>query len=773
MVIGYLAMHGTFINLLFSMRRLGSKFWLTFAVLLSSTFAFFLAICVTKSLGVPIDVILLSEGLPFLVIVIGFEKPIMLTKHVLSTSVESRRKAGDKADSINSVVLNSVREKGLDIVKLYTLEIFVLVLGAISGVQGLRQFCFLAAWILFFDFALLFSFYTAILTFKLEINRIKRHVTIRKALEEDGVSHKAAESYAQSSEWPKPSLDVYGKDGSGSTTMFGNRIIGIRSFKVGMVGTFFAMNVLYIASLWFREAADSISLFKSMELRSAGPDPRTLNAKETSAILAQILAIGKEATSVTILKPLGFVLESRATTYPSAAVGTIGSLFADPKDSFFGASASKHRPFSEILRSLQDPLLSRFIIAALVISVGLNGVLFNVARWSAKFDHPSGQADAVVDEKPVKICTCGGHIEDNQEDDLKTEENAEPRSLLDCEGLLIEKKSKLLTDAELMQLVQKGKLLPRDLERKLGDTTRAVKLRRQILSLDRSVGEKAASLENSKLPYLHYDYDRVLGACCENVIGFLPLPVGIAGPLVIDGEKFFIPMATTEGVLVASTSRGCKAINMGGGATTVLVDDGMTRGPCVSFPTLKQAGAAKVWLDSEEGQKTMKAAFDSTSRFARLKSIKTALAGTTLYIRFKCTTGDAMGMNMISKGVENALSVMANDCGFDDMSIVSVSGNYCTDKKPAAINWIEGRGKSVVAGATIPGDIIKSVLKCSVDNLVELNIKKNYIGSAMAGSIGGFNAHAANIVTALFLATGQDPAQNVESSNCITQMEKT
>src|SRR5690606_10476025 len=182
---------------------------------------------------------------------------------------------------------------------------------------------------------------------------------------------------------------------------------------------------------------------------------------------------------------------------------------------------------------------------------------------------------------------------------------------------------------------------------------------------------------------------------------------------------------------------------------------------------------AKVWLDFDEGQKTMKAAFDSTSRFARLKSIKTALAGTTLYIRFKCTTGDAMGMNMISTGVENALSDMGNDCGCEDMSIVSASGNYCTDKKPAAINWIEGRGKSVVAGAIIPGDVIKSVLKCSVDDLVELNIKKNYIGSAMAGSIGGFNAHAANIVTALFLATGQDPAQNVESSNCITQMEKT
>jgi hydroxymethylglutaryl-CoA reductase (NADPH) len=168
----------------------------------------------------------------------------------------------------------------------------------------------------------------------------------------------------------------------------------------------------------------------------------------------------------------------------------------------------------------------------------------------------------------------------------------------------------------------------------------------------------------------------------------------------------------------------------------------------------------------------MKNAFNSTSRFARLQTIKTALAGTYLYIRFKTTTGDAMGMNMISKGVEHALQVMAQESGFEDMMIISVSGNYCTDKKPAAINWIDGRGKSVVAEAIIPGDVVRKVLKSDVDALVELNISKNLIGSAMAGSIGGFNAHAANIVTAIFLATGQDPAQNVESSNCITIMKK-
>jgi hydroxymethylglutaryl-CoA reductase (NADPH) len=129
-----------------------------------------------------------------------------------------------------------------------------------------------------------------------------------------------------------------------------------------------------------------------------------------------------------------------------------------------------------------------------------------------------------------------------------------------------------------------------------------------------------------------------------------------------------------------------------------------------------------------------------------------------------------MGMNMISKGTEKALAHLS--AVFPTMQLISVSGNYCTDKKPAAINWIEGRGKSVVSECVISGKIVESVLKTTVERLVRVNTSKNLIGSAMAGSIGGFNAHAANIVTAIFLATGQDPAQNVESSNCITLMER-
>merc|ERR1719445_452546 len=129
----------------------------------------------------------------------------------------------------------------------------------------------------------------------------------------------------------------------------------------------------------------------------------------------------------------------------------------------------------------------------------------------------------------------------------------------------------------------------------------------------------------------------------------------------------------------------------------------------------------------------------------------------------------AMGMNMLSKATEFATNRMLDV--FPDMEIISLSGNFCTDKKPAAVNWVEGRGKSVVAEAIVPAHIVSSVLKTSTSALVDLNISKNLVGSSMAGSIGGFNAHAANVITAIYIATGQDAAQNVGSSNCITLME--
>nr|QEP49709.1 3-hydroxy-3-methylglutaryl CoA reductase [Inonotus obliquus] len=334
-------------------------------------------------------------------------------------------------------------------------------------------------------------------------------------------------------------------------------------------------------------------------------------------------------------------------------------------------------------------------------------------------------------------------------------------------SLSVQERLKLLNDEEVILLSQGGKIQAYALEKMLGDFERAVRIRRALISR----ASRTKKLEGSDVPFKDYAYDRVFGACCENVVGYVPLPLGIAGPLNVDGEAYPVPMATAEGTLVASTSRGCKALNAGGGVTTVLTQDAMTRGPAIDFPSMREAAEAKLWIEGEEGSERIREAFEATSRFAKLRGLKCALAGRTLFIRFATSTGDAMGMNMISKGTEAALEALRQQ--FPQMLVLALSGNYCTDKKPAAINWIEGRGKSVVAEAIIPGKVVQSVLKTTVKDLCNLNIKKNLIGSAMAGSIGGFNAHAANILTAIFLATGQDPAQNVESSNCMTLMEPT
>ncbi|CAM9694841.1 unnamed protein product [Ascophyllum nodosum] len=321
----------------------------------------------------------------------------------------------------------------------------------------------------------------------------------------------------------------------------------------------------------------------------------------------------------------------------------------------------------------------------------------------------------------------------------------------------------IMTNEEIVSCVESGKLKDHQLEKKLADHARAVTVRRSLF--ERRIGR---SMEN--LPVEGYDYERIFGANCEIVCGYVPIPVGIVGPLMLDGREVYVPMATTEGCLVASANRGCKAITQGGGCRAALLKDGITRAPCLRMPDAMAAAALKRWADDPQNFESIKAAFETTTSFGKLQSVTSAVAGRNVYLRFNCFAGDAMGMNMISKGVLAAIEILQEV--FPEMELVAISGNMCTDKKSAAINWIEGRGKSIVCEARIPSKYIESTLKTSVKAMVETNLQKNLIGSAMAGALGGFNAHAANIVTAVFLATGQDPAQNVESSSCMTLMEQ-
>jgi len=318
----------------------------------------------------------------------------------------------------------------------------------------------------------------------------------------------------------------------------------------------------------------------------------------------------------------------------------------------------------------------------------------------------------------------------------------------------------LMSNEEILLLVKEGLIRPYALEKVLGDASRGVLIRRTL---------STNPVVNS-IPFADYDFSVASRACCENILGYVPMPLGQVGPLVVDGEPVSPLLATTEGALVASVNRGCKVIRLAGGSKTSIFRNEMARAPCVSFNSAADALECYSWMNQDYNFMLLKDAFESTTRFGKLKRITAHPAGRLLYIRFVAETGDAMGMNMVSKGCEQALSVLSQN--FPTAKIESISGNACTDKKPSAMNWIEGRGKTITAECEIDEKILIENFKCTAGSLAALNVKKNLIGSCVAGSIGGFNAHAANIVAACFIACGQDPAQVVEGSQTMTLLEE-
>ena len=257
----------------------------------------------------------------------------------------------------------------------------------------------------------------------------------------------------------------------------------------------------------------------------------------------------------------------------------------------------------------------------------------------------------------------------------------------------------------------------------------------------------------------------------ENPIGTVQIPVGLAGPLQIQGEhaqgEFYVPLATSEGALVASVNRGCSVIKAAGGATVRIIDDKMTRAPIIKTKSVSEALKVKNWMKTHFNE-LKKAAETTTSHGKLVKIDPIIVVGRYLYPRFIYTTGDSMGMNMVTIATETALDLLVRET---KAHVIALSGNVCVDKKPSALNLIEGRGKSLVAEIVIPDEIVENKLKTDVESIVQVNMAKNFIGSAIAGSM-GYNAHYANMVGAIFLATGQDEAHIVEGSLGITIAEK-
>jgi hydroxymethylglutaryl-CoA reductase (NADPH) len=276
------------------------------------------------------------------------------------------------------------------------------------------------------------------------------------------------------------------------------------------------------------------------------------------------------------------------------------------------------------------------------------------------------------------------------------------------------------------------------------------------------------SLENTGRYTL--DAERAAARNCENFIGAAQVPIGVIGPLHLKGEfidgTVYVPLATTEAALVASTNRGCAAIREAGGATVRVEDVGMTRAPVFRTSGIEQTQAFLRWIVDHEGE--IRAVAERTSRYLKLLDIRPLALGTSVFLRFRFDTGDAMGMNMATIACDRVVNELIEPA--TGVACIALSGNYCVDKKPAEINFHAGRGKRVFAEVVLEGPILKRYLKTNSRDLVEAQYRKNLLGSIAAGSK-GFNAHYANILAAVFLATGQDPAHVVEGSMGVTCIE--
>lgn len=264
-----------------------------------------------------------------------------------------------------------------------------------------------------------------------------------------------------------------------------------------------------------------------------------------------------------------------------------------------------------------------------------------------------------------------------------------------------------------------------------------------------------------------YSFDpAVLPGNIENFLGVAQVPIGLAGPLLINGEhasgEYYVPMATTEGTLVASYNRGMRLLTESGGVLTTVVDDRMQRAPVFILDDARQARDLGIWMREHTAEITATA--EATTRTGRLIEVEQYHVGPLLYTRFDYTTGDAAGQNMVGKATWAACEWIVRH--YPGEARYVLSGAIDTDKKHSQINVLRGRGKRVVAEARIPADLLEERMGVTPAQLFRMR-QVSQAGGVLAGSA-NFGAHAANGLAALFIATGQDAANVAESHTAIT-----
>ncbi|MEH6473517.1 MAG: hypothetical protein V7752_19995 [Halopseudomonas sp.] len=250
-----------------------------------------------------------------------------------------------------------------------------------------------------------------------------------------------------------------------------------------------------------------------------------------------------------------------------------------------------------------------------------------------------------------------------------------------------------------------------------------------------------------------------------------PIPMRNVGPVKVIGDEVndevMVPLATYETPLWPSVGRGARVTKLAGGIRATVIDDRMSRSILLEAA---DAGAALKAVNSLKARLAdLNEVVGQSSRFAKLIGINSQIVANLIYLRLEFTTGDASGHNMVTNAADRLFPWILQQ--YPQLSYVSISANYCSDKKATAVNGILGRGKYVVTEVTIPRELCQRRLKTTPEKVVELNIKKNLIGTLLAGGLRSANAHYANMLLAFYLATGQDAANIVEGSQGMVHAE--
>ncbi len=285
---------------------------------------------------------------------------------------------------------------------------------------------------------------------------------------------------------------------------------------------------------------------------------------------------------------------------------------------------------------------------------------------------------------------------------------------------------------------------------------------------------RAFVTEKTGVDFQHIDkhsFDpSVLKGNIENFAGVAQVPIGFAGPLKMLGEyaqgDFYVPMATTEGTLVASYNRGMKLCREAGGIITTVMDDAMQRAPLFVFENARYSKAFSEWVDTHFDQ--LKAQAEETTSVGKLLDIEQYTVGKLHWLRFNYSTGDAAGQNMVTKATHRACH-WALDQNIEGLEHFTMAANMDTDKKHSHLNTLQTRGKRVVAEITLPNELLQRIMHVSGEALFKQRQYSN-AGSMLSNAISN-GSHFANGITAVFIATGQDVANVAESSAGIVYVE--